>query len=104
MVVRIHDRGLDTEGCSRTRDLIRQAYYIVQNGIQVALGIEAFCLHRQGRHKECGIILYLTFRRLTSTIVDVSTANLQNCILYIYSTNIGTGYFKHGVYSPFFSL
>jgi len=24
------------------------------------------------------------------------TANLQNCILYIYSTNIGTEYFKHG--------
>ena len=24
------------------------------------------------------------------------------CILYIYSTNIGTEYFKHGVYSPFF--
>ena len=23
--------------------------------------------------------------------------------LYIYSTNIGTGYFKHGIYSPFFS-
>ena len=33
------------------------------------------------------------------------TANLQNFILYIYSTNIGTEYFKHGVYSPFlFSL
>jgi hypothetical protein len=31
------------------------------------------------------------------------TANLQSCILYIYSTNIGTEYFKHGVYSPFFS-
>jgi len=30
------------------------------------------------------------------------TANLQSCILYIYSTNIGTEYFKHGVYSPFF--
>ena len=30
------------------------------------------------------------------------TANLQNCILYIYSTNIGTEYFKHGVYFPFF--
>jgi len=26
------------------------------------------------------------------------------CILYIYSTNIGTEYFKHIVYSPFFSL
>jgi len=25
-------------------------------------------------------------------------------ILYIYSTNIGTKYFKHGIYSPFFSL
>jgi len=24
--------------------------------------------------------------------------------LYIYSTNIGTEYFKHGVYSLFFSL
>jgi len=26
------------------------------------------------------------------------------CILYIYSTNIGTEYFKHGTYSPFLSL
>ena len=30
------------------------------------------------------------------------TANLQSCILYIYSTNIGTEYFNHGVYTPFF--
>jgi len=26
------------------------------------------------------------------------------CILYIYSTNTGTEYFKHGIYSPFLSL
>ena len=26
------------------------------------------------------------------------------CILYIYSTNIGTEYFKHGIYSSFFPL
>ena len=32
------------------------------------------------------------------------TANLQSCILYIYSTNISTEYFKHGVYCPFFFL
>ena len=32
------------------------------------------------------------------------TANLQSFILYIYSTNIGTEYFKHGVYCPFYSL
>ena len=28
----------------------------------------------------------------------------KRCILYIYSTNIGTKYFKHAIYSPFFSL
>ena len=28
----------------------------------------------------------------------------KRCILYIYSTNIGTEYFKHAPYSPFFSL
>jgi len=28
----------------------------------------------------------------------------KRCILYIYSTNVGTGYFKHALYSPFFSL
>ena len=26
----------------------------------------------------------------------------KSCILYIYSTNIVTEYFKHGKYSPFF--
>jgi len=28
----------------------------------------------------------------------------KRCVLYIYSTNIGTEFFKHGIYSPFFSL
>ena len=28
----------------------------------------------------------------------------KRCILYIYSTNIGTEYFKHSIYSPFFPL
>ena len=28
----------------------------------------------------------------------------KHCILYIYSTNTGTEYFKHGIYCPFFSL
>jgi len=26
----------------------------------------------------------------------------KRCILYIYSTNTGNEYFKHGIYSPFF--
>ena len=28
----------------------------------------------------------------------------KRCILYIYSTNIGTEYFKHALYSPVFPL
>ena len=28
----------------------------------------------------------------------------KRCILYIYSTNTDTEYFKHALYSPFFSL
>ena len=28
----------------------------------------------------------------------------KRCILYIYSTNTGTEYFKPGIYSPFFPL
>ena len=28
----------------------------------------------------------------------------KRCILHIYSTNIGTEYFKHGIHSQFFSL
>jgi len=28
--------------------------------------------------------------------------NSKRCILYIYSTNIGTEYFKHDIDSPFF--
>jgi len=28
----------------------------------------------------------------------------KRCIVYIYSTNIGTEYFKHALYAPFFSF
>ena len=28
----------------------------------------------------------------------------KRCILYIYSTNVGTEYFKHALYSPLFPL
>jgi predicted membrane protein len=33
-----------------------------------------------------------------------ATPTSKCCILYIYSTGIGTEYFKHGIYSLFFSL
>jgi len=38
------------------------------------------------------------YRRRTAPLTS------KRCILYIYSTNIGTEYFKHDIYSPFFSL
>ena len=38
------------------------------------------------------------YRRRTAPLTS------KCCILYIYSTNIGSEYFKHGVYSPFFPL
>jgi len=31
-----------------------------------------------------------------------ATLKSKSCILYIYSTNTGTEYFKHALYSPFF--
>jgi hypothetical protein len=48
----------------------------------------------------------LTLWRLTTPIVVYRTAPLtsKTCILYIYSTNIGTEYFEHGIYSTVFSL
>jgi len=33
-----------------------------------------------------------------------ATLTSKRCILYIYSINIGTEYFKHGIYSPVFFL
>jgi len=54
------------------------------------------------------MLVLLWLINLLTPNVDYSghTAPLtsKRCILYIYSTNIGTGYFKHGIYSPFFLL
>ena len=33
-----------------------------------------------------------------------ATLTSKRCILYIYSTNIDTEYFKHALHRPFFSL
>ena len=53
-------------------------------------------------------VRYLLFFNLLTPNDDYSglTAPLtsKRFILYIYSTHIGTEYFKHGIYSPFFPL
>jgi len=49
-------------------------------------------------------VLCLTFKNLASYIHDGCTATLQMLyLIYIFSTNISTAYFKHGAYSLFFS-
>ena len=62
---------------------------------------------RTHHNERCTHILYLFINLLTPND-DYSrrTAPLTSkcCILYIYSTNIGTEYFKHCIYSPFFPL
>ena len=68
-----------------------------------------------------GISWYMTFEYFSkicqenSTFINLLTPNdlymsrtapltSKRCILYIYSTNVGTEYFKHALYFPFFSL
>ena len=58
--------------------------------------------------EQVGALFYVGVINLLTLNDDYSghTAPLtsKRCILYIYSTHIGTEYFKHGIYSPFFPL
>ena len=57
--------------------------------------------------KLCIILVNNQLNRLTPNDPYMGrTAPLtsKRCILYIYSTNEGTEYFKHALYSPFFPL
>ena len=52
-------------------------------------------------------MLWNSFKPLTPNVSysgRTALLNSKSRILYIYSTNTGTEYFKHGIYSPFFSL
>ena len=45
------------------------------------------------------------FNRLTpndSYMGRTAPLTSKRCVLYIYSTNVGTEYFKHALHSPFF--
>jgi len=68
-------------------------------------------VHRQ--HSGLKSLIIFLFEKETSLMINPLTPNdhysghtapltSKRCILYIYSTNTGTEYFKHGVYSPFF--
>jgi hypothetical protein len=60
-----------------------------------------------GRDRPSSSQLKTTINRLTPNDPYMGRAaplTSKRCTLYIYSTNIGTEYFKHALYSPFFSL
>ena len=61
--------------------------------------------HLDPVHAPTSHFLTIQLNRLTPNDPHMGrTAPLtsKRCILYIYSTNIGTEYFKHALYSPFF--
>ena len=62
-------------------------------------------------HSSSIVVILLSILQLLNRLTPIDsymgrTAPLtsKRCILYIYSTNIGTEYFKHALYSPFSSL
>ena len=66
----------------------------------------SFCTHFQ-KHLSCNIRCSpaVTLNRLTPNdpyMGRIAPLTSKRCILYIYSTNVGTEYFKHALYSPFF--
>jgi hypothetical protein len=75
----------------------------------LAGGVPASSNRRRKREEqdEASGLLNLQVNRLTpNNPYMCRTAPLTSkcCILYIYSTNIGTEYFQHALYPPFFSL
>ena len=79
--------------------------------LQIPSGCIQIC---EGRITHTSIPLACGYRSLRKMFIPLKpndpyrgrTATLisKRRILYIYSTNTGTEYFKHGIYSPFFSL
>ena len=56
---------------------------------------------------DCSLLVlwFLSINRLTPNYPYMSHTlplTSKRCILYIYSTNTGTEYFKHALYTPFF--
>jgi len=60
--------------------------------------------HAQGKEKSSLFESITLLKPNDPYIGRTAPLTSKRCILYVYSTNIGTEYFKNGVYSRFFSL
>ena len=65
--------------------------------------VGVFVKQRHSVYENSAPSVNLTLWSLTTHIGVYRTSSLKSCISYIHSTNIGTEYFKRGIYSPFFS-
>jgi hypothetical protein len=63
-------------------------------------------MHTLGSHRVyiSGIHLIIPFTPKDPYSGHTAPLTSKRSILYIYAINIGTEYFKHGIYSPFFPL
>ena len=65
---------------------------------------------RDPRHRDIFYYIYFAYSNFNPLTPNdhysgrTAPLTSKRCILYIYSTNIGTEYFKHGIYSPCLSL
>ena len=66
---------------------------------------QAVCMGtRRNWHEQCWISMFNPLTPNDDYSGCTAPLTSKRCILYIYSTNTGTEYFKHGIYSPFFPL
>jgi hypothetical protein len=89
--------------CSNPILIMSTVYYVVKPS--VTLGI--VWISEQTAKKSPFLHLSIVINPLTpNDTYRGRTAPLtsKRCILYIYSANMGTEYFKHGIHSPFFPL
>ena len=94
----------------------------IHRGLQSLSCRSCISLHSQTDQASTDLARHVCFQKLQGSCLGHDTGCLKpltpndhysgctapltskRCILYINSTNICTEYFKHGIYSPFFSL
>ena len=103
-----------------SQSVLRQIHSLLQNGFStdcdVVLPLLIFSiLSFPLSHPIAAYVFFLFSRPFYLSFINRLTPNdpymgstapltSKRCILYIYSTNIGAEYFKHALYSPFYSL
>ena len=93
-VVGVQKVRWDKGGMVRAGDY---SFFLMEKEMKIVIWEQDFFVH----HRIVSAVNPLTpndpYSRRTAPLTS------KRCILYIYSTDTGTEYFKHGIYCPFFS-